>query len=111
MVDLGYTENDVKIVTNLHILKHYEEDIICKKIQDVYNFFLNCGYQPAEIIKMTKNCLSIFGYNVSSIQNKIKEIIKLGFDRNDVYRMAKLHLQIYTLDLHRFSSRFLPIHL
>lgn len=54
MIELGYTEEDIKIIVEDYSLNGYAEETLYNKIKDIFVFLLNNGYSREEVIKMTK---------------------------------------------------------
>ena len=59
-------------------------DDLKKKIEEINIYMEKLGYIRAEVIKMTKKLPSIYGLSIDNIKQKIEDMKKLGYSKEEV---------------------------
>ena len=104
-IKLGYTEEDYEIIRNNYAVNQIKDETLIKKLKDNFAFLLKMGYTKEEVIKMTKNFPSIYGYSVESLRKKIDDMIALGYTKEEVIKMTKSFTPIYGLSIESMKQK------
>ena len=79
MINLGYDDSDVLNILNDSHTISFKESTLCIKVEEIYSFFLDCGYTREEIVKMTRGFIGIYGFDLKNLKSKIEFFFMMYF--------------------------------
>lgn len=71
LLKLGYSDEEIDAILSSYPICSLKEDTLLAKIKEVYCLLISLGYSREDVIKMTKQLPSLFGFSIENIRQKI----------------------------------------
>lgn len=99
VLELGYTEEDIRLVKSQHRLVHYTDITLYNKIKKIYLYLLEYGFNKHEVLNITRTFMGIFSYEIETLEHKIKELKDMGLTDTNVKKMIKESPKVLSLSV------------
>lgn len=97
MKQLGYKESEIKKILNRYPINRLKEETLLCNINRNFNYFIRFGYQPNEIIQMSKKFPAIYCYSIEKIDSKIETLALIGYTKKEMIQITRTLPTIYGL--------------
>lgn len=106
MKRLGYSIADIKAMLKSFNVFGYSLEKHEKKIETLTSEY---KYTFKDILKITKRTPSIMGLSIEYMKERIEEIEKLGFEKQEVVQMTKINSKIFTLSMNNIKEKMVSL--
>ena len=101
LCNFGYTKEESKEILNTYSLNAYKPETLKKKIEEMNAYMKKLGYSKEEVIRMTKNLPSIYGFCIDNIKQKTDFYDSIGLHELAINDTKKL-MQSVSLSYARY---------
>ena len=89
LLDIGYSEKDIKKINKFFPKKFYSEATILYNFRNLERFFRRNHINHKEFIFITLTVPNILNLGIENINSKIKSLASLGFNKIDFFSILK----------------------
>jgi len=104
MLEYGYNNLDIEKAIAYSEIIRLKYETLFLHIKD-FDSLCEFGYSRKDIIKMTNSFIPLFGLNIESLKQRIKDLKTLGYSQNNVVKMTKQLPSIYSYSIENIKQK------
>ena len=93
-ISLGYTEEQYLIIRNDYTFRRMTDDTLFINVLVNYKWFAKT-YGKQNVIKITTRHPMLYGLNIENMEQKLKDLISLGYTRNEAIQLTLRYPNIF----------------
>ena len=106
MINIGYSDEQRELITNSYPLNTYTESTLLFNVKNIINFFHRNGLTNEDIVNITSTIPNLLVISSENIKNRVKELINIGFNKIEAYKMIKNYPYIIELSFQKIINKF-----
>ena len=106
MLDIGYSNNQIKIIKNIYPTSLYSCSTILYNLKNLYNYFHKNGINNKEFIYITVTTPNIISESIENIKQKIFELNEFGFNKFESFDIIKNYPYILEISNQKIKNKF-----